>query len=209
MPTKTGVKAFVSSLSAKQIEDLTRKLKKKRKQAGVHFGPASARRVAPTVTAPSVLESVSPVKTRREALREYTDRLGIALSEKGRLPEKAVLAKDPGAWKAFEDLRPASEYFSDPKTPNPTKKAEEALLITPVNESPIAKLFAKSTARKRGKAAAAAAAEKAAEKATEKNTETKSEVDIGPIAKAPAEKRNPGVTGFGFTVSILKKKKRT
>jgi len=82
MPTKTGVKAFVSSLSAKQIEDLTRKLKKKRKQAGVHFGPASARRVAPTVTAPSVLESVSPVKSRREALREYTDRLGIPLGEK-------------------------------------------------------------------------------------------------------------------------------
>ena len=198
MPTKTGVKAFVSSLSAKQIEDLTRKLKKKRKQAGVHFGPASARRVAPPVTAPSVLESVSPVKTRREALREYTDRLGIPLGEKGRLPKEAVLAKDPLAWKAFEEKRPADDYFSDPATPNPTKKAEEGPLITPVKESPLAKSFAKSTVGKKGKAAAAAA-----EKAAEKN-----EVDIGHITKALAEKRYPDVTGKGFTVSILKKKKR-
>ena len=196
MPTKTGVKAFVSSLSAKQIEDLTRKLKKKRKQAGVHFGPASARRVAPTVTTPSVLESVSPVKTRREALREYTDRLGIALSERGKLPKAAVLAKDPLAWKAFEEKRPADDYFSDPTTPNPTKKAEEGPLITPLKESPLAKSFAKSTVGKKAKAA-------------EKAAETKSEgVDIGHIAKALAEKRYPGVTGEGFTVSILKKKKR-
>ena len=187
MPTKTGVKAFVSSLSAKQIEDLTRKLKKKRKQAGVHFGPASARRVALTAAAPSVLESVSPVKSRREALREYTDRLGIPLGEKGRLPKEAVLAKDPLAWKAFEEKRPADDYFSDPTTPNPTKKAEEGPLITPVKESPLAKAFAKSTVRKRAKAA---------EKVAEKAAETKSEVvDIGHITKALAEKRYPGVTG--------------
>ena len=202
MPTKTGVKAFVSSLSAKQIEDLTRKLKKKRKQAGVHFGPASARRVAPTVTAPSVLESVSPVKTRREALREYTERLGIALSGRGKLPRAAVLAKDPGAWEAYEAKRPADDYFSDPTTPHPTKKgaaAEEGLLMTPLKGSPLAKVVAKSIGKKRAKAAAAAAAaEKAAEKA-----DTKSEVDIGHTTKALA-----GVTGEGFTVSILKKKKR-
>jgi len=198
MPTKTGVKAFVSSLSAKQIEDLTRKLKKKRKQAGVHFGPASARRVAPTVTAPSVLESVSPVKTRREALREYTERLGIPLGEKGKLPKAAVLAKDPLAWKAFEEKRPADDYFSDPTTPNPTKKgaaAEEALLMTPLKGSPFAKAVAKSIGKKRAKAA---------EKATEKAADTKSEgVDTGHITQALA-----GVTGEGFTVSILKKKKR-
>jgi len=111
MKSLSEVKKFVSNLSNKQLEELTKKLKKKKRQFGPHFGPATAEVVAPQS---SVLERVVPVKqTERERFAVFAKELKIPMSERGALPLGKLGKIDPRAAAAFKSGKSFEEYFED------------------------------------------------------------------------------------------------
>ncbi len=105
MPSLTDMKTFVSQLSSKQLDELVKKLQRKKKRQSGAFRPAAARSVAPKAApAPqsSALERVSPVKqTRRDIFMEYADHFKIPLKARGRVPLSELKKKDPKAAEAY------------------------------------------------------------------------------------------------------------
>lgn len=208
MPSLTDMKTFVSQLSSKQLDELVKKLQRKKKRQSGAFGPAAARSVAPKAApAPqsSALERVSPVKqTRRDIFTEYAEHFKIPLKARGRVPLSELKKRDPKAAEAFSRGEALDTYL---KGDLPTVTEEELAA-----ELPEVPTTPKATPKK---SLVQLAREKAKERKTTPVAEGPLDRAWAAVGKARGKKAEnleaafaDETTGSGFTRSYIRKRKK-